>query len=94
MTPGEYRLTILFDREEALPRIVVDLVYDHGRQTLYEHRQPAGTVAGRVEFTFAVSNALPLFEFRPHAYGRLTAKITRFRLEKIDGPAVTGQPYA
>jgi hypothetical protein len=84
VAPGEYRLTIVFDREEALPDIVVDLVYDHGRHALYEHRQAAQAVADRIDFTFTVTSALPFFEFRTHVYGRLIAKITRFRLEKID----------
>ncbi|HTJ62924.1 MAG TPA: PIG-L family deacetylase [Alphaproteobacteria bacterium] len=84
MAPGEYRLTILFDRDEALPRFVVDLVYDHGEMWLFEHRQAAGVIADRIAFTFTVSNALSFFEFRPQAYGPLTAKITRFQLEKID----------
>jgi hypothetical protein len=87
VAPGTYRLTILFDREEALPRMVVDVVYDHGQRWLHEHQQAAGMVADRVDFTFTVPEAVSLFEFRSQAYGRLTAKITRFKLEKIDNPA-------
>jgi len=83
--PGLYRLTIQLDREEALPRMVVDVVYNHGEMLLHEHRPPAHTVADRIDFTFAVPHAVSSFEFRPQAYGSLTAKITRFTLEKIDG---------
>jgi LmbE family N-acetylglucosaminyl deacetylase len=82
--PGIYRLTILFDREEALPRMTVDLVCDHGKKWLHEHQQPAQTSADRIDFTFTVDEAVSLFEFRPQTYGRLTAKMTRFTLEKID----------
>lgn len=83
LAPGCYRLTILFDREETLPRIVVDVVHDHGEKCLHEHRQAEHTVADRIDFTFAVPRTVSAFEFRPQAYGRLTAKMTRFTLEKI-----------
>ena len=84
LAAGLYRLTVLLDREEALPRMVVDVVYDHGERRLHEHEQALHTVADRIAFTFAARQAVSLLEFRPQAYGGLTAKIVRFILEKLD----------
>ncbi|HEX4507516.1 MAG TPA: PIG-L family deacetylase [Alphaproteobacteria bacterium] len=81
---GLYRLTVLFDREEALPRMIVDVVCDHGESRLHEHEQAAHTVADRIAFTFAVPRAVSFLEFRPQTYGRLAAKIARFTLERLD----------